>query len=298
MNAYAARQFLARLVAIAVLACLLPVSALAQSDSARLEGRLKKIQKTRVIVLAYRTDAFPFSFADVDGRPAGYMVDLCRAVVGGIERQLGAGPLRVDWVPVSVQSRFAAIRSGKADLECGATSLTLGRMKEVDFSTLTFVDGTGLLVRTSTSANSLLDLAGKRIGVIRGTSNERALADAMRSRIVNAHVVQVETRTEGLEQLEAGTIDAFAGDRTLLIGIAIKAKDRGSLVLIGDMLSYEPYAIVLPRGDWAMRHAVNSALARIYKSSAVMEIYNRWLGGLGKPNHTLEVMYELGRLPE
>ena len=201
-------------------------------------------------------------------------------------------------MPVTVQTRFAAVSSGKADMECGATTLTLGRMKEVDFSTLTFVDGTGLLVRTSTAGNSLADLAGKKIGVTRGTCNERALAEAMKTRMVNAQIVPLETHADALAQLEAGTIDAFASDRTLLIGQATKARDPKSLVLIGDMLSYEPYAIVLPRGDWAMRHAVNSALAQIYKSSAVLEIYNRWLGGLGKPNPTLEVMYELGRLPE
>jgi glutamate/aspartate transport system substrate-binding protein len=283
---------------ILALLCLAPALVFAQSANTRLEGRLKEIQRTRVVPIAYRTDAFPFSFEDVDQRPAGYMVELCRGIVGYIERQLGVGALRTKWVPVTVQTRFTTVSSGKADMECGATTLTLGRMKEVDFSTLTFIDGTGLLVRTSTPGNSLLDLAGRKIGVIRGTSNERALTEAMKAKLVSAQVVQVETRSEGLAQLEAGTIDAFAGDRTLLIGLAIKAKDPKSLVLIGDMLSFEPYAIVLPRGDWALRHAVNSALAQIYKSSTLMEIYNRWLGGLGKPNATLEMMYELGRLPE
>jgi ABC-type amino acid transport substrate-binding protein len=289
---------MSRLLALVVMLCLAPAFALAQADASKLEGRLKKIQKTKSIAVAYRTDAFPFSFEDVDRKPAGYMVELCRGVVGAIERQLGTVPLRVSWVPVTVQTRFAAVSSGKADMECGATTLTLGRMREVDFSTLTFIDGTGLLVRTSTSGNSLLDLAGKKIGVIGGTSNERALAEAMKAKLVNAQIVRLEDRADGLAQLESGAIDAFASDRTLLIGVAIKAKDPKSLVLIGDMLSYEPYAIVLPRSDWAMRHAVNSALAQIYRSGTLMEIYNRWLGGLGKPNATLEVMYELGRLPE
>ena len=289
---------MSRLIALILTLCLAPAFALAQADTGKLEGRLKKIQKTKTIAVAYRTDAFPFSFEDIDRKPAGYMVELCRGVVGAIERQIGSAPLRVNWVPVTVQTRFVAVSSGKADMECGATTLTLGRMKEVDFSTLTFIDGTGLLVRTSTSGNSLLDLAGKKIGVIGGTSNERALAEAMKAKLVNAQIVRLENRADGLAQLESGAIDAFASDRTLLIGVAIKAKDPKSLVLIGDMLSYEPYAIVLPRGDWAMRHAVNSALAQIYRSGTLMEIYNRWLAGLGKPNATLEVMYELGRLPE
>jgi ABC-type amino acid transport substrate-binding protein len=172
-------------------------------------------------------------------------------------------------------------------------------MKEVGFSSLTFVDGTGVLVRSSTTANSLIDLANKKIGVIAGTSNERALAEALKAKVVTATVVTVKTRDEGLEQLEAGTIDAFAGDRLLLLGLSNKAKDPKSLALLADALSYEPYAIALPRGDWAMGQAVNAALSQIFKSSALTEIYVRWFGALGsRPGPVLEVMYGLGRLPE
>ena len=287
-----------RLIPLIGVLCLAPALALAQTGTAQLEGRLQKIQATKTIAVAYRTDALPFSFEDDDKKPAGYMVELCRGVIGAIERQVGVMPLQVNWVPVTVQTRFTAVSSGQADMECGATTLTLGRMKQVDFSSLTFVDGTGLLVRTSTAGNSLKDLAGKKIGVIKGTSNEQALADAMEARTVKAEIVPVKTRAEGLAQLEAGTVDAFASDRVLLIGLAMKSRDPKALTLIGDALSYEPYAIVLPRGDYALRYAVNSALAQIYRSSALMEIYNRWLGGLGKPSPAVEMMYELGRLPE
>jgi len=287
-----------RLIALIAALCFAPALALAQTGNVPLDGRLKKIQETKTISVAYRTDALPFSFEDNEKKPAGYMVDLCRSVIAAIERQIGIVPLQVKWVPVTVQTRFAAVSGGQADMECGATTVTLGRMKEVGFSSLTFVDGTGLLVRSSTAGNSLMDLANKKVGVITGTSNERALAEAMKAKMVNAQVVPVKSRDEGLAQLEAGTIDAFAGDRVLLVGLAGKARDPKSLALLGDALSYEPYAIVLPRGDWAMRHAVDAALAQIYKSSALPEIYNRWFGALGRPSPILEVMYGLGRLPD
>jgi ABC-type amino acid transport substrate-binding protein len=291
-------QCLPRLIALIAMLCVAPSLALAQTGDTRFEGRLKKIQTTKTIAVAYRTDALPFSFEDNDKQPAGYMVELCRSIIGAIERRVGVRQLQVKWVPVTVQTRFVAISRGEADMECGATTVTLGRMKEVDFSLLTFVDGTGLLVRTSTPGRSLTDLAGKKIGVIRGTSNEQALADALEAKTVKATIVTVPTRADGLAQLEAGAVDAFASDRTLLIGLAVQAKDPKSLVLIGEALSYEPYAIVLPRGDWAMRHAVNAALAQIYKSRELLEIYNRWMGGLGPPSPAQEVIYALGRLPE
>jgi glutamate/aspartate transport system substrate-binding protein len=289
---------MSRLNALFAALCLAPTLALAQMATAPFEGRLKKIHETKTISVAYRTDALPFSFEDNEKKPSGYMVELCRSVIGVIERQIGVTPLQVKWVPVTLQTRFSAINSGQADMECGATTVTLGRMKEVGFSTLTFVDGTGLLLRASTAGTSLMDLANKKIGVIAGTSNERALAEAMRSKVVTATVVPVKTREEGLAQLEAGTIDAFASDRVLLVGLASKSKDPKALALLGDALSYEPYAIVLPRGDWAMRQAVDAALAQIYKSSTLVDLYNRWFGALGRPSPVLEVMFALGRLPE
>jgi len=278
--------------------CLLPTIAFAQMAAAPFEGRLKQIHDTKTISVAYRTDALPFSFEETDKKPAGYTVDMCRGVIAVIERQLGVSPLQVKWVPVTTQTRFSAITSGQADMECGASTVTLGRMKEVSFSTLTFLDGTGLLIRASTTGNSLSDLSGKKIGVIAGTSNERALNEALKAKAVSATVVTIKSREEGLEQLEAGTLDAFASDRVLLLGLVMKAKNPKSLALLGDALSFEPYAIALPRGDWAMKQAVDSALAQIYRSSALPEIYNRWFGTLGAPGPVLETMFGLGRLPE
>jgi glutamate/aspartate transport system substrate-binding protein len=278
--------------------CLAPTIALAQMAAAPFDGRLKKIQETKTISVAYRTDALPFSFEDQDKKPAGYTVDLCRSVISVIERQIGVTPLEIKWVPVTSQSRFTAVASGRADMECGASTVTLGRMSQVGFSTLTFMDGTGLLIRGSTAGNSLLDLAGKKIGVIAGTSNERALGDALKAKVMTATVVPVKSRDEGLEQLEGGKIDAFASDRVLLLGLVSKAKDPKALAMLADALSYEPYAIALPRGDWAMKQAVDAALAQIYRSSALPDIYARWFGAMGAPGPVLEVMFALGRLPE
>jgi glutamate/aspartate transport system substrate-binding protein len=277
---------------------LAPALALAQSASVPPDGRLKKIYDTKAINVAYRTDALPFSFEDGEKKPTGYMVDLCRSVITVIERQLGAGPLKVTWVPVTAQNRFTTVASGGADMECGASTVTLGRMKEVGFSSLTFIDGTGLLVRDTAGVNTLMDMANKKIGVIAGTSNERALSEAMKAKVITATVVPVNSREDGLAQLEAGTIDGFASDRVLLAGLASKAKNPKALALLVDALSYEPYAIVLPRGDWAMHQAVNAALAQIYASSALPEIYGRWFGSMGRPGAVLEIMYALGRLPE
>ena len=278
--------------------CLAPALALAQMAKAPFDGRLKKIAETKTISVAYRTDALPFSFEGPDKAPAGYTIDLCKSIVGVIERQVGVSPLQVKWVPVTTQTRFTAVASGQADMECGASTMTLARLGQVSFSSLIYLDGTGLLVKASTPGTTLMDMSGKKIGVIAGTSNERALTEGLKSRVVTATLVPVKSRDDGMAQLDAGTIDVFASDRVLLMGLVSQAKDQKAYALLVDALSYEPYAIALPRGDWAMKQAVDAALSQIYGSPAIGEIYGRWFGAIGKPGPVLETMYGLGRIPE
>jgi glutamate/aspartate transport system substrate-binding protein len=263
-----------------------------------LDGRLKKIADTKTITIAHRTDAPPFSFVDANKEVAGFSVDLCRKIVASIERQIGVAGLKVRYVAVTSQSRFDAVAKGQADMECGASTVTLSRMKTVDFSSFIFLETTGLMAKSASGFQSLADLGGKRIAVIGGTTNERAVNDEVKRRQVSATVVPVKTSQEGIAALESGAADAFASDVLLLIGSAPLAKDPKALALLNDKLSIEPYGIVLPRGDYAFRLAVNTALSQIYRSDDIDTIFNRWFGSFGKPTPLTEAVYILGSIPE
>ena len=268
------------------------------ANAQALDGRLKKIADTRTISLAYRSDAPPFSFVDDRNRPAGYTVDLCKRVASLIEDQLQAKELRIKWVPVTSQSRFDAVAKGEADLECGASTVTLTRMKQVDFSSFTFIDGTGLLSTKAAGIRSMADVAGKRIGVVTGTTNERVVTELDKRRKLGMKIVAMKSRDEAFAALEEGRIDAFASDKILLIGASMKAKDPKALFLLPEDLSFEPYAIGLPRGDAGLRLAVNAALARIYRDGEIVSIFNKWFGPLGEPTPLVRAMFILGALPE
>src|SRR5512140_2423768 len=107
-----------RLMAAAAAALLLVPSLVLAQAAPALDGRLKKIRDAKTITVAYRTDAAPFSFEDANKHMAGFSIDLCRRVVGAIEKQLGVS-LQTRWVPVTVQNRFDTIAKGDADMECG-----------------------------------------------------------------------------------------------------------------------------------------------------------------------------------
>ena len=128
-------------------------------------GTLDHIRQGKVVRLAYREDAPPFSYKDNIGEPAGYMVDLCRAVAKSLAEQLQLDDLSVVYVPVTAANRFDAIQQGKADLLCEPTSATLSRRKMVDFSIATYVDGASLMIRSDGPRN-IQEMAGRKIGVL------------------------------------------------------------------------------------------------------------------------------------
>jgi ABC-type amino acid transport substrate-binding protein len=273
---------------------LIAASAQAQTPS---DSRLKSILDTKTIRIAYRSDAAPFALANDRGNPAGYSIDLCQLVTKSIAQQFGLPDLKIEWVPVTVQTRFATVASGKADLECGSSTVTLGRMKEVDFSNFIFVESTGVVVARAANLHSFADMAGKKIAVVAGTTNERAVKDQNSQHNLNLTLVSVKDRDEGIGALEAGKVDGYASDKLLLVGAQIKNPD--AFIMLPDDLSVEPYAIALPRGDWALRLAVNTGLAQTYRSGQIVGVFKKWFDQIGlRPGVLLGAAYTLGGLAD
>ena len=263
-----------------------------------LQGTLKKIKDSGTIAIGYREQSLPFSFKGDDGKPTGYSIDLCQRIVTGIQQQLKLSKLDVKWVPVTPENRIQSVVNGTIDLECGSTTASLSRQEQVDFSNMTFVDGGSLLVKITGTLNSLQDLAGKKIGVIPGTTTEGALRSLLQKASLTADIVPITDHRGGLAALESGSIDAYASDRVILIGLAATSSDPSKFAIAEQYLSYEPYGFMLRRGDAPFRLAVNRVLSSLYRSGDVLQVYGRWFGKLGRPGAVLLAMYAIYALPE
>ena len=277
-----------------LIACLLPpLAAVAQGS-----GRLDRIKAARTITIAFAEDAAPFSFRE-GGQPAGYSVDLCQRVVAGIKAQLKLEELKINWVGASTPERLKLVAAGKADLECGITTHTLRRQETVDFSLPVFVDGGGVLVPKGSPIVGMPGLDGRKVAVVRGTTTAGHLEAALKKRSATAQVVPTENRADAMAMLDRGEVDAYAGDRGVLIGQAMTTKTRTpEWSLLDVQFSYEPYAFAMPRGDPALRLAVNRALAGIYRSRQIEDVYGRWLGRFGPPPPLVQAMFLLNQIPE
>src|SRR5262245_2859445 len=197
-------------------------------------GRLKNIAATKTITIAYRSDATPFSFTDEKGQVGGFAIDICKRVVASIERQLKLQGLQVKWQHVTSQNRVDTVAKGQADMECGASTVTQARLKQVDFSSYFYVESTGVLVKAASGLKRFSELQDKRIGVVAGTTNEAAVQTQLKRKLLSATVVPFKTRDEAFAAFEGGKVDAFASDKMLLLGVGTKSKDPKALFMMGD----------------------------------------------------------------
>jgi glutamate/aspartate transport system substrate-binding protein len=273
---------------------LLPGASLAQ-------GTLERIAKRGEFRIGYRTDARPLSF-EHGGEPAGYSVDLCRRIAVGVREHLKLPDMKVAYVPVTVDNRFDAVVHGDIDIECGATTITLGRHERVDFTLMTFVTGGTLLSTAKRRIGSVSDLNGKRVAVIRGTTTAVALEAYLGEKLIDARVVQVADRDSGISQLRNGDVDAFASDQIVLLGDVMEAleQDRdASFSFADELFSYEPYGLMVQRNDADFRLVVNRAIAQMFRNGQHAELYQTWVGAVGiKPSPMLLAMYQVQSLSE
>jgi glutamate/aspartate transport system substrate-binding protein len=281
-----------------VIAMVLGILLAPPASAAELTGTLKKIKDAKTMVLGYRDASRPFSFVGDDGRPAGYSVDLCLRIAAAVQKDLGLPDLQVKWVKVTPENRIKAVVDGTIDLECGSTTASLSRQEQVDFTSLTFVDGGSLLATDASRIDGVKDVAGKRVAIIPGTTTESALKEAFRKYMITATLVSVKDHAEGVAALENGSADAYASDRIILIALGRRAKDPSTLTLSPHLFSYEPYGFMLRRGDATFRLAANRALARLYRSDEIVPIYEKWFGDMGRPSVAILVMYAITAAPE
>lgn len=241
-----------------------------------LTGRLAHIKKARRVQLGYRESAIPFSYVGAGGKPVGYTLDLCAAIVAAIAEELGGPPLAIDYVPVTAQNRIERVESGAVDLECGATTNTAERRQRVSFSPVIFVTGTRLAVPRESAVRSFADLRGRPVAVVRGTTNEAAMRELDRLHRLAIQFVAAEDYREALSLLESGKAQAFAADDVLLRGVLVEMRKSARYRLVGDLFSFEPYGIMHARNDTAFAAVVERALRDLAASRELAGIYNRW----------------------
>lgn len=257
-------------------ACLLATGASAQTSSEGLSPTLSAIKSRHTVRLGYRESSPPFSFLDQSGRPIGYSLELCEAIVEEIGVEVDDPNLKIDYVKVTSDDRIDAVLQNKIDLECGSTTANAERGKRVAFSPLIFVAGTKLMVPKASKVQSLTDLKGKTVVVTKGTTNEQAIQAADKKSSLGLNIVVGADHEQSYQMLADGKADAFATDDILLSGLIARHKAQDKFRVTGDYLSYDPYGIMFRKGEPQLSAVVDRTFRKLGSNQDLIPLYNKW----------------------
>jgi glutamate/aspartate transport system substrate-binding protein len=264
-----------------------------------LTGTLKKVKEANAIALGIRDTSVPFSFLNEKQQPVGYSMDLCMKVVDAVKAELNLPTLQVKHIPVISQTRIPLVANGTVDLECGSTTNTLTRQKQAEFSPVTFIGGTRLLVKAKSGIKEVEDLKGKTISVSQGTTNERVIKNLSEKLNLGIKVLNVKDHAEGFLVLESGRVDANVSDDVQLYGLRANARNPADYAVVGRSLSYEPFGLMFRRGDPDFKLLVTKTLAGLMRSGEMEKIHAKWFGPLGiTVDEATRAAFALQSLPE
>jgi polar amino acid transport system substrate-binding protein len=256
---------------------------------------LDQVKASGKLLLGYRADARPFSY-DEGGKAAGYSVALCEKIADDVKTELSLPSLTVEWVPVTLEDRFQALRDGRIDILCGADTATLERRKEMSFSIPIFPSGIGAILRWDAPIPLREVLAGtppsgpiwrgsparildkKTFSVVKGTTAEKWLAERMQTLQIDASAITAESYEAGIQQVLDGSADVFFGDRPILLETAAGGPAASELVLLDRIFTHEPLALTIERGDEELRLIVDRTLSRLFRSPEFHDFYVKWFG--------------------
>ncbi|MEJ1167479.1 amino acid ABC transporter substrate-binding protein [Variovorax sp. CCNWLW235] len=260
---------------LAVVAVATGVTATAQEAPAMLTGTLAKVRESGAVAIGYRESSVPFSFLNARNEPIGYSIELCRELVTAIEDAVNKS-LVIKWVPVTSDSRMDAVERGTVDLECGSTTSNLERQKRVSFSPTIFVSGTKVLVKKGSQIKSFRDLAGKRVAVTAGTTNEKTLRELSQKFKLGIDLLVARDHADSFGLVKSGQADAFATDDVLLYGLIAREAAKAQYEVVGDYLSYDPYGIMYRKGDAQLAKVINDAFQVLAQDGEIERQYKRW----------------------
>ena len=253
-----------------------PAAAPAPAPAPASIDTLKRIRETNTILIGVRESSVPFSFIDAQKQPQGYSVDLCARVADAVKVELKLPKLDVRFIPVTSANRIPALLEGKIDLECGSTTNTRDRQKQVAFAYTTFVAGIKMLAKKASNVNSVEDLRGKNIVVTKGTTSEKMMKAMNDERLLKMNIIETPDHGESFKAVDEGKAIAFPMDDVLLYGLISKSKKPDDFAVVGKYLSVEPYAIMMRKDEPGFEKIVNRALIELFQSGEIRRLYAKW----------------------
>jgi glutamate/aspartate transport system substrate-binding protein len=271
----------ASLVSIAVMAIFAGAVAAAEATSPTLD----KIRSSATLTIGYREASIPFSYLGVDQKPTGFSLELCAAVAETVKSHLKLPRLDVAYVLVNASNRIPLLQNGTIDIECGSTTNTLERQKQVAFSVATGATQPRWLTLASSGIADANGLQGKTIVVTQGSLNVGVGMKVNAADRLGLTILQAKDHGESLLMVRTGRAAAFFEDEILLAGLVATAPDAKAFRLLPNVYGgTDYYGLMLPKGDPEFKALVDDVLKAKMASGAFTKAYETWFTAPIPPN--------------
>jgi glutamate/aspartate transport system substrate-binding protein len=254
-----------------VLTCALMGSGLAHAADT-----LAKIRSAGKIVIGTRDSSAPLAYTTGDGKYVGYHVEVCQRIADAIKANLKMPAMPVEYQVVTSQNRVPLVQNGTVDMECGSTTNNATRQKDVAFAPTTFVTNVRIAVKANSGINSISQLAGKNVATTTGTTSVQLLRKHERAAGIDFKEVYGKDHADSFLLLESGRADAFVMDDNLLAGLIVNSKNPADFKIVGESLSEEPIAVMIPKDDPAYKKLVDDTVKGLMASGDLDKLYAKW----------------------
>jgi len=226
---------------------------------------LGDIRKRAVLRIAVPQDFAPFGSVTPDLKLQGLDID----VAGLIARNMG---LKLELVPVTSANRIAYLQTGKADLVISTLGKNAEREKVIAFSQPYSPYNNSVFGPAAIKVGGPADLAGKTIGVARGTFQDSQLTD---SAPPSATIKRYEDNNGMIAAYLAGQVQLVGtGD---FVAVALAAKAAGNKPQMKYIIQESACYVGLLKEEPALMAAVNAALSKAKKDNELNAIVKKWL---------------------
>ncbi len=253
-----------------------PLASLAPNGLDTSGPSLQKIKQRGKLIAGVDQTTYLFGFRNPKtGKLEGFDIDLVNEIAKVI---FGSSEGHVQYRAITSSQRENVLKEHQVDVVVRTYSITCARRKQVQFSSVYYVAGQKILVPKSSNAQSLTDLAGKRVcAAAKSTSLAKIATDPAKP-----VAVSVPNWSDCLVMLQQGQVDAVSTDDTILAGMA--AQDP-TVKVAGDPMTQENYGVGVPKDEEDLVRFVNAVLDKIRGDGTWASSYQNWVGArLGPAN--------------
>jgi polar amino acid transport system substrate-binding protein len=221
--------------------------------------------QTRPLVVGSSATYPPFAYETPAKEIVGFDADIIRAVA---EKR----GLTVRIVNTPFTGIFASLNNGDIDLIVSGVTINDRRRQSYDFTMPYFEARQLIAVHRDSAVRGLHDLAGKKVGVVTGSTGDDVASRAFGK--TSPNIRRFDTTPLVISELASHGLDAAIGDNGV---IAYRVQERKDLKTVSDpTFPKEYFGIVVKQGNTALRDTLNAGLIAIIAEGSYARIYRKW----------------------